>query len=136
MAQLVEQRIRNAWVTSSSLVIVSKLKRAPKGGFHIAVIAQLVEQRLPKPQVTSSSLAYRSFLAVRISHSRPRSELFGTPHQASQVEPRLPLKFNFSPIISHPRCPNTKKRYPKAFRRVTPEKFHSSFYCCKITLYF
>ena len=32
MAQLVEQRIRNAWVTSSSLVIGSKLKRAPRRG--------------------------------------------------------------------------------------------------------
>ena len=141
MAQLVEQRIRNAWVTSSSLVIGSINKKMITFRVIIflylnAVIAQLVEQRLPKPQVTSSSLAYRSFLAVRNSHSCPRSELFGTPHQVSQVEPCLPLKFYFSPIISHPRCPNTKKRYPKAFRRVTPEKFHSSFYCCKITLYF
>ena len=66
MAQLVEQRIRNAWVTSSSLVIGSKQKEPPKGGFHIAVIAQLVEQRLPKPQVTSSSLAYRSSLRFYI----------------------------------------------------------------------
>ena len=82
MAQLVEQRIRNAWVTSSSLVIGSKNKKMITFRVIIflylnAVIAQLVEQRLPKPQVTSSSLAYRSFFAVRISHSRPRSELFG-----------------------------------------------------------
>ena len=60
MAQLVEQRIRNAWVTSSSLVIGSKGTRQQLGSFSFAVIAQLVEQRLPKPQVAGSSPVYRS----------------------------------------------------------------------------
>ena len=67
MAQLVEQRIRNAWVTSSSLVIGSLVKEGYITTicclcslFYFAVIAQLVEQRLPKPQVTGSSPAYRS----------------------------------------------------------------------------
>ena len=61
MAQLVEQRIRNAWVTSSSLVIGSTRTRL-RGLvlFCFAAIAQLVEQRLPKPQVTGSSPACRS----------------------------------------------------------------------------
>ncbi len=53
MAQLVEQRIRNAWVTGSSPVI---------GSF--AVIAQLAEHWLPKPKVTGSSPAYRSSTAT------------------------------------------------------------------------
>ena len=55
MAQLVEQRIRNAWVPGSSPGIGSS--------FHChknAVVAQLVEHRLPKPRVTGSSPAYRS----------------------------------------------------------------------------
>ena len=61
MAQLVEQRIRNAWVTSSSLVIGSTRTRL-RGLVLLcfAAIAQLVEQRLPKPQVTGSSPACRS----------------------------------------------------------------------------
>ncbi len=74
MAQLVEQRIRNAWVTSSSLVIGSSGNKKDSQKvrsllltFYFfqennldAAIAQLVEQRLPKPQVTSSNLACRS----------------------------------------------------------------------------
>ena len=69
MAQLVEQRIRNAWVTSSSLVIGSYERRARihfcLSFFLFAVIAQLVEQRLPKPQVTGSSPAYRSSISAK-----------------------------------------------------------------------
>ena len=70
MAQLVEQRIRNAWVTSSSLVIGSYERRARihfclSSFSFFAVIAQLVEQRLPKPQVTGSSPAYRSGISAK-----------------------------------------------------------------------
>ena len=77
MAQLVEQRIRNAWVTSSSLVIGSRNKKMITFRVIIflylnAVIAQLVEQRLPKPQVTSSSLAYRSFIKRKDAKSQRR----------------------------------------------------------------
>ena len=64
MAQLVEQRIRNAWVTSSSLVIGSFLAQevfsAACPRRRHAVIAQLVERRLPKPNVAGSSPVYRS----------------------------------------------------------------------------
>ena len=60
MAQLVEQRIRNAWVTSSSLVIGSTRTWLRGLVLFFAAIAQLVEQRLPKPQVTGSSPACRS----------------------------------------------------------------------------
>ncbi len=58
MAQLVEQRIRNAWVPGSSPGIGSIRLL-----FHylLAVIAQLAERWLPKPKVTGSSPAYRSF---------------------------------------------------------------------------
>ena len=71
MAQLVEQRIRNAWVAGSSPAI---------GSFHTGVrtyvltpvvlkthyllhadLAQLVEHWLPKPRVAGSSPVIRSF---------------------------------------------------------------------------
>ena len=95
MAQLVEQRIRNAWVTSSSLVIGSTLTLRPMvtsfspegstsfavesryrllkgtrlstGSFFNAVIAQLVEQRLPKPQVAGPSPVYRSNITLTLT---------------------------------------------------------------------
>ena len=59
MAQLVEQRIRNAWVTSSSLVIGSSFFINNHLCF-IAELAQLVEHWLPKPRVAGSSPVYRS----------------------------------------------------------------------------
>ncbi len=48
MAQLVEQRIRNAWVTGSSPV------------FGSAEMAQLVEQRIRNAWVTGSSPVFGS----------------------------------------------------------------------------
>ena len=72
MAQLVEQRIRNAWVTSSSLVIGSFLAQevfsAACPRRRHAVIAQLVERRLPKPNVAGSSPVYRSSRFIDITH--------------------------------------------------------------------
>ena len=62
MAQLVEQRIRNAWVGGSSPPIGSIISQS----YHFfsphtfAVIAQLVEHWLPKPRVAGSSPVYRS----------------------------------------------------------------------------
>ena len=61
MAQLVEQRIRNAWVPGSSPGIGS-LCETPHHLFPLAVIAQLVEHKLPKLGVTGSNPAYRSHL--------------------------------------------------------------------------
>ena len=63
MAQLVEQRIRNAWVAGSSPAIGSlfSLEPVPKRlALFLAVIAQLVEHWLPKPRVAGSSPVYRS----------------------------------------------------------------------------
>ena len=71
MAQLVEQRIRNAWVAGSSPAIGSL---PMESGFrdsdsfllkvHCIVIkaglAQLVEHWLPKPRVAGSSPVFRS----------------------------------------------------------------------------
>ena len=64
MAQLVEQRIRNAWVGGSSPPIGSTLiKFLPILVQRIiAVIAQLVEHWLPKPRVAGSSPVYRSLM--------------------------------------------------------------------------
>ena len=59
MAQLVEQRIRNAWVTSSSLVIGSSFF-IKNHLYFIAELAQLVEHWLPKPRVAGSSPVFRS----------------------------------------------------------------------------
>ena len=58
MAQLVEQRIRNAWVPGSSPGIGSKAREIPPNLF--AVVAQLVEHQLPKLRVAGSSPVYRS----------------------------------------------------------------------------
>ena len=80
MAQLVEQRIRNAWVTSSSLVIGSMSMRegslkeciVKKDIFllpfvfshtlstYYAIVAQLVEHKLPKLGVAGSNPVCRS----------------------------------------------------------------------------
>ena len=64
MAQLVEQRIRNAWVPGSSPGIGSKLKRDDNSLFFFtsAELAQLVEHWLPKPRVAGSSPVFRSLL--------------------------------------------------------------------------
>ena len=58
MAQLVEQRIRNAWVPGSSPGIGSKARSIPL--YLFAVVAQLVEHQLPKLRVAGSSPVYRS----------------------------------------------------------------------------
>ena len=65
MAQLVEQRIRNAWVAGSSPAIGSYTPsgvRIPHSGsfFYKAELAQLVEHWLPKPRVAGSSPVIRS----------------------------------------------------------------------------
>ena len=63
MAQLVEQRIRNAWVAGSSQAIGSLFSLEPAHtclALFLAVIAQLVEHWLPKPRVAGSSPVYRS----------------------------------------------------------------------------
>ena len=63
MAQLVEQRIRNAWVAGSSPAIGSFEAIGfsnPPDSFFFAVVAQLVEHWLPKPRVAGSSPVYRS----------------------------------------------------------------------------
>ena len=57
MAQLVEQRIRNAWVPGSSPGIGSTIFQ---NDCDVAVIAQLVEHQLPKLGVAGSSPVYRS----------------------------------------------------------------------------
>ena len=67
MAQLVEQRIRNAWVAGSSPAIGSlfckKSQQSTHGSdsfFLQADLAQLVEHWLPKPRVAGSSPVIRS----------------------------------------------------------------------------
>ena len=72
MAQLVEQRIRNAWVAGSSPAIGSHffynnsfrlesgLREKPDSFFFQAGLAQLVEHWLPKPRVAGSSPVFRS----------------------------------------------------------------------------
>ena len=64
MAQLVEQRIRNAWVAGSSPAIGSLFYRGSATRvltlFHFADLAQLVEHWLPKPRVAGSSPVIRS----------------------------------------------------------------------------
>ena len=73
MAQLVEQRIRNAWVAGSSPAIGSHTFRSQNQHreMHvlalfceiftdIAELAQLVEHWLPKPRVAGSSPVFRS----------------------------------------------------------------------------
>lgn len=77
MAQLVEQRIRNAWVTSSSLVIGSMMAQRKRNivlllsvnilfAFFLlgrqpdAIVAQLVEHKLPKLGVAGSNPVCRS----------------------------------------------------------------------------
>ena len=65
MAQLVEQRIRNAWVAGSSPAIGSFFHREPEciflaPSFSQAELAQLVEHWLPKPRVAGSSPVFRS----------------------------------------------------------------------------
>ena len=66
MAQLVEQRIRNAWVAGSSPAIGSLTIRSQDNlvltlFFSLqAELAQLVEHWLPKPRVAGSSPVFRS----------------------------------------------------------------------------
>ena len=68
MAQLVEQRIRNAWVAGSSPAIGSPFPQESEPTkfwlflFSIvqAELAQLVEHWLPKPRVAGSSPVFRS----------------------------------------------------------------------------
>ena len=69
MAQLVEQRIRNAWVAGSSPAIGSLNRKRVRtlrsdsffcGNFVQAELAQLVEHWLPKPRVAGSSPVFRS----------------------------------------------------------------------------
>ena len=72
MAQLVEQRIRNAWVAGSSPAIGSlssgvTIKVDDSFSFaknttfaEQAELAQLVEHWLPKPRVAGSSPVFRS----------------------------------------------------------------------------
>ena len=79
MAQLVEQRIRNAWVAGSSPAIGSLSIRSQSSSqqgtdsfFHDvlscpAELAQLVEHWLPKPRVAGSSPVFRSKAS---NHSR------------------------------------------------------------------
>ena len=66
MAQLVEQRIRNAQVPGSSPGIGSKQAYVPSSKsvfcFLQAELAQLVEHWLPKPRVAGSSPVFRSTL--------------------------------------------------------------------------
>ena len=57
MAQLVEQRIRNAWVAGSS-------PADPDSFSFLADLAQLVEHWLPKPRVAGSSPVIRSTLVT------------------------------------------------------------------------
>ena len=76
MAQLVEQRIRNAWVTSSSLVIGSSFFINNHLCF-IAELAQLVEHWLPKPRVAGSSPVIRSFF---ISPEKSHGIFLSTEH--------------------------------------------------------
>ena len=67
MAQLVEQRIRNAWVAGSSPAIGSQISTnrvriliLALFSSHQAELAQLVEHWLPKPRVAGSSPVFRS----------------------------------------------------------------------------
>ena len=64
MAQLVEQRIRNAWVAGSSPAIGSlswsQQQLCSDSFFVQAELAQLVEHWLPKPRVAGSSPVIRS----------------------------------------------------------------------------
>ena len=66
MAQLVEQRIRNAWVAGSSPAIGSLLfsfsshELSYNNDASQAELAQLVEHWLPKPRVAGSSPVFRS----------------------------------------------------------------------------
>ena len=72
MAQLVEQRIRNAWVPGSSPGIGSTSVRGGMvhpflvfRGQTKAELAQLVEHWLPKPRVAGSSPVFRSQMRVK-----------------------------------------------------------------------
>ena len=71
MAQLVEQRIRNAWVAGSSPAIGSlswsQQQLCSDSFFVQAELAQLVEHWLPKPRVAGSSPVFRSKTS---NHSR------------------------------------------------------------------
>ncbi len=61
MAQLVEQRIRNAWVAGSSPAIGSlSHELSYNNDASQAELAQLVEHWLPKPRVAGSSPVFRS----------------------------------------------------------------------------
>ena len=68
MAQLVEQRIRNAWVAGSSPAIGSFTLESEYSSdsflFLQAELAQLVEHWLPKPRVAGSSPVFRSMLII------------------------------------------------------------------------
>ncbi len=69
MAQLVEQRIRNAWVAGSSPAIGSLSLLLGQSImfwliFFEAELAQLVEHWLPKPRVAGSSPVFRSLRRI------------------------------------------------------------------------
>ena len=70
MAQLVEQRIRNAWVAGSSPAIGSLFHSGVRiivgsdSNLFQADLAQLVEHWLPKPRVAGSSPVFRSMLII------------------------------------------------------------------------
>ena len=75
MAQLVEQRIRNAWVPGSSPGIGSDVnQRDGKSLLSFkdeAELAQLVEHWLPKPRVAGSSPVFRSKHVKRLPSGQP-----------------------------------------------------------------
>ena len=84
MAQLVEQRIRNAWVAGSSPAIGSLYIRSQSSSLQgtdsffmahrrvQADLAQLVEHWLPKPRVAGSSPVIRSKTHTLSRHHRKK----------------------------------------------------------------
>ena len=86
MAQLVEQRIRNAWVAGSSPAIGSLNLQEKSQDLSVltffssfdalfgasAELAQLVEHWLPKPRVAGSSPVFRSGKMEKIERIRKK----------------------------------------------------------------
>ena len=76
MAQLVEQRIRNAWVAGSSPAIGSLSSgvtiKVDDSFFVQAELAQLVEHWLPKPRVAGSSPVFRSNKKAKSAHKKKK----------------------------------------------------------------
>ena len=73
MAQLVEQRIRNAWVAGSSPPSSSDFFSSFDALFGAsAELAQLVEHWLPKPRVAGSSPVFRSGKMEKIERIRKK----------------------------------------------------------------